>query len=164
MNWLDVLVLAVTIPCGLFGFWRGAIRLTFGVLGLIAGVILAGRFSDSLAGEFWPNGHVWASAAAYALILVVSVVLASMLGWLLARFANIILLGWADRLGGLLLGATIGALVCTLGLALAVWAVPATEEAICESTLARFLLKGLGGVLDNLPGRLAPGESLVTWS
>jgi membrane protein required for colicin V production len=154
MNWLDILVLAVTVPCALLGLWKGAIRLTFGLLGAIAGVILAGHYYRPLAAELWPDGAVWTLVASYVLLLLGTVAVASATGWLVARFLHIILLGWADRVAGLLLGAAAGALVCTVAVALLAWAVPTTQDLINESTLARLLLENLGSILGDLPGKL----------
>ncbi|GAI56481.1 unnamed protein product, partial [marine sediment metagenome] len=44
MNWLDILIIVVTLFLGMLGLWRGAIKAVFGIVGLIGGIALAGHY------------------------------------------------------------------------------------------------------------------------
>jgi membrane protein required for colicin V production len=118
------------------------IRTVFGIAGLIGGIFLAGRYYDELAALLFPSGAIWANIAAYAIIAVATLVVAGVIGWLLARLVNFAALGWLDRLVGCILGIVIGGLLCAAILAIVVKYYPGMEATINQSVIARFLVGG----------------------
>ena len=120
MNWLNIVIIVVAILFGFLGLWRGAIKAAFGVAGVIGGIALAGRCYQPLAVLLFPDGATWAKIAAYAIILIASLVIAGVIGWLVSKLVHIIMLGWVDRLVGCVLGAAIGSLLCAAVLAIVV--------------------------------------------
>ena len=151
MNWLDVVILAITIPFGIFGLWKGAIRAVFGVGGLIGGIALAGHFYRPLAGILFPSGAIWSGIAAYALILIATLVIASVIGWFIAKLVHIVMLGWLDRLIGFILGAVVGSMLCAAILAILGKYLPGMETVITQSGVARFLMGQFPLLLALLP-------------
>ncbi|GAH07636.1 unnamed protein product, partial [marine sediment metagenome] len=105
MNWLDILIIVVTLFLGMLGLWRGAIKAVFGIVGLIGGIALAGHYYLPLASILSPGEAIWSKIAAYAIILVAILIVASVIGWFVARLVHIVMLGWVDRLIGFILGA-----------------------------------------------------------
>ena len=103
---------------------------------------LAGRYYDELAAFLFPSGATWANIAAYAIIAVATLVVAGVIGWLLAKLVNFAALCWLDRLVGLILGVVIGGLLCAAILAIVVKYYPGMEATINESLIARFLVGG----------------------
>ena len=143
MNWLDILIIVVLILLGVAGLRQGMIRTVFGIAGLIGGIFLAGRYYDELAERLFPAGAIWGNIAAYAIILIATLVVAGVVGWLLAKLINFAALGWLDKLVGGILGAVIGALLCTAILAIALHFAdyyPGMEATINQSAIARFLV------------------------
>jgi membrane protein required for colicin V production len=144
-------MLAVVTPFALFGLWKGVIRAAFGVAGLIGGIFLAGHWYQSFANLLFPSGGTWSVIASYAIILIVILIIANIVGWSVARLVHIAMLGWVDRLVGCILGAAIGAMLCAAALAILSRYFPGTQEAISHSVLARLLMDQLPLLLALLP-------------
>jgi membrane protein required for colicin V production len=142
MNWLDIVVLVVVAALGIVGLRQGLIRTVFGIAGLIGGIFLAGRYYDELAALLFPSGAVWANIAAYAIIAIATLVVAGVIGWLLAKLINFAALGWLDRLVGCILGVVIGGLLCAAVLAIVVKFYPDMQTTVDQSIIAGFLVRG----------------------
>jgi len=142
MNWLDIVIIVVIALLGFAGLRQGLIRTVFGIAGLIGGIFLAGRYYDELASLLFPPGAIWSNIAAYALIAIATLVVAGVIGWLLAKLVNFAALGWLDRLVGCILGVVIGGLLCAAILAIAVKYYPGMETTINQSLIARVLVGG----------------------
>jgi len=151
MNWLDIVILAITIIFGLMGLRRGAIKTVFGIAGLVAGIVLAGRYYHHLATILSPGGASWSGIAAYAIILVATLIVAGIIGWFIAQLVHIILLGWIDRLIGFILGAIIGSMLCAAFLAIVSKYLLGMEGVISHSVMAKLLMQQIPLLLALLP-------------
>ncbi len=151
MNWLDIIIIVVAVLLGLVGLRQGIIKTVFGIAGLIGGIVLAGRYYSGLAALLSPAAATWANIAAYAIILVVALIVASVVGRLVAKLVHIVMLGWLDRLVGCVLGVVIGGLLCAAILAIVGKYYPSTEAVIIQSVIARFLMGGFPLLLALLP-------------
>jgi len=144
MNWLDILIIVVLILLGVAGLRQGMIRTVFGIAGLIGGIFLAGLYYDKLAARLFPSGAIWGNIAAYAIILLATLLVAGVIGWLLAKLINFAALGWLDRFMGFILGVVIAGLLCAAILAIVVkyrLYYPGMEAAINQSAIASFLVR-----------------------
>lgn len=151
MNWLSIVIVVVAILFGFLGLWQGAIKAIFGIAGVIGGIALAGRYYGPFAALLSPGGATWARIAAYAIILIATLVVAGVIGWLVAKLVHITMLGWLDRLVGFFLGMAIGGLLCAGALAIIVKYYPGLEAAISQSLVARFLMEPFSLLLALLP-------------
>jgi len=151
MNWLDIVIIVIAALFGVLGLWKGAIKAAFGIAGLVGGIALAGRYYQPLASILSPNEASWAGIAAYAIIIIATLVVASIIGWLVARLAHITMLGWVDRLVGFILGAAIGSMLCAAILAVVIKYLPSTQEVIFQSVVAKFLMEQFPLLLALLP-------------
>lgn len=151
MNWLDIVIIVIAAVFGLVGLWRGAIRTAFGIAGLVLGIILAGRCYQPFAALLSPGGASWAGIAAYAIILIATMIVAGVIGWIVAKLVHITLLGWLDRLVGGILGVGIGLLLVAAMLAIVSKYLPGSVETISQSALARFLMERFPLLLALLP-------------
>jgi membrane protein required for colicin V production len=142
MNWLDIVIIVVVVFLGIVGLRQGLIRTVFGIAGLIGGIFLAGRYYDELAALLFPSSAIWANIAAYAIIAVATMVVAGVIGWLIAKLVNFVALGWLDKLVGGILGVVIGGLLCAAILAIIVKYYPGMEATINQSIIARFIVRG----------------------
>jgi membrane protein required for colicin V production len=142
MNWLDIVIIVVIVLLGIAGLRQGMIRTVFGIAGLIGGIFLAGRYYDGLAARLFPSGAIWGNIAAYAIILLATLLVAGVIGWLIAKLVNFAALGWLDRVMGFILGVVIGGLLCAAILAIAAKFYPGMEATISQSVIARFLVGG----------------------
>ena len=151
MNWLDIVIIVVAVLLGLAGLRQGIIRTVFGIAGLIGGIVLAGRYYDELAAVLSPAGATWANIAAYAIILLATLIVAGVIGSLVAKVVHFAALGWLDRLIGCVLGVVIGGLLCAAVLAIVGKYYPGAEAVISQSGLARFLMEQFPLLLALLP-------------
>jgi membrane protein required for colicin V production len=142
MNWLDIVIVVLLVVPALIGLKTGVIKIFLTVAGVIIGVVLAGRFSTPLGERLtFISDPGIAKVVAFALILVVVMILAAV---------SAFLLGWVNWLGGAVLGLFLGFVF--MGAILTMW-VKFLEpgSTIKESVLAGFLLDGLPIVLGLLP-------------
>jgi membrane protein required for colicin V production len=142
MNWLDIIILVVVVGLGIAGLRQGLIRTVFGIAGLIGGIFLAGRYYDELAARLFPSGAIWGNIAAYVIIAIATLVVAGVIGWLIAKAVNFAALGWLDKLMGFILGVVIAGLLCAAILAIVVKYYPGMEGTIDQSVIAKFLTGG----------------------
>jgi len=143
MNWLDIVIIIVVVSLGIAGLRQGMIRTVFGIAGLIGGIVLAGRYYDELAAWLFPSGAIWGNIAAYAIIVIATLVVAGLIGWLLAKLVNFAALGWLDKFMGFILGVVIGGLLFAAILAIVLHFAdyyPGMEATINQSAIGRFLV------------------------
>ena len=158
MNWLDIVIIIVLAIFVFSGLRIGFIRSVLALVGIIVGVILAGRFYVQLAAllSFMPD--TIAKVVAFIIILVVVMIIAGLLGWLLTRVVSSLMLGWVNHLLGAVFGLVFGAVFC--GAILVIWlGFVGTTGVITESAIAGFLIKYFPLVLAILPGEFAPVRS-----
>jgi len=151
MNWLDiVIIVAVAIPT-IIGLGTGIIKAALSMVGMVLGVILAGRYYVLLSAQltFLPSDGI-AKIVAFVIILVGVVIVAIVLSRLLERAVSMMLLGWVNRLGGAAFGLVLGAVLCSA--LLATWIkFLGPASAVVESNLAMILLDRFPLVLALLP-------------
>ena len=151
MNWLDIVILVIIVSGTFLGLKAGIIKAVFSLAGLIAGIILAGRYYAPLAEQltFIPQANV-AEIAAFAIILIAILVIAGVLARFLGWVASVVMLGWVNHLGGAAFGFVLGATFCSMLLATWVQFFDITDI-ILESSLSVILLDRLPAVLVLLP-------------
>jgi membrane protein required for colicin V production len=151
MNWLDIIIIVLIIVPGFIGLKAGIIKALFTVAGIIVGVVLAGLLSDSLGGALtFISDPGIARVVAFAIILVVVMIVATIAAKLVKWAISAVLLGWVNRLGGAILGLFLGMIFC--GAVLTMWVkYLGISSVVEESVLAGVLLNGFPIVLGLLP-------------
>jgi membrane protein required for colicin V production len=143
----------------LFRFgWGGLTSTVLPLAGILLGLTLAGLFYGSMADALssWLESRNQATIIAFLIIFIVVVVasieLYLILSSLGSRGPKIPLVGWADRLGGVMLGLAIGGIISGAILSLiARYSSPGMEATISNSSLAAFFLDQFPFVLHLLP-------------
>ncbi len=151
MHWLDIVILVILIIATFTGLMRGLIKSVLSLAGLIVGIILAGRLYTYVAGwlTFIQQEGI-AEVVAFALILIAVMIIAAVLASLLKWFASIVMLSWANYLGGAVFGLILGAI--TAGALLTLWGnFLGAPDVVSESSLAGILLDRFPAVLALLP-------------
>lgn len=151
MHWLDIIILVIVSVATFIGLRRGLIKAALSLAGLIVGVILAGRYYDSLAERLtFIQQEGVASAVAFAIILIGVMLIASVLASVLKWITSVVMLGWVNHLGGAVFGFVLGAILC--GALLTIWVnFLGMPEVIKESNLAVILHDRFPAVLALLP-------------
>ena len=143
MNLLDWALLLVWLGVTLSGFWKGAVRIVFGLGGFLAGLFLAvatgavfaARLHQGL-GWGWPAEVV---GRVVPVLLCVGVGLAA--GWGLEKTLRALHLSWLNRLAGAALAALLAALLLGAALAIGSQMSPTWSDVCARSKVATVLMK-----------------------
>lgn len=150
MTALDWIVLLVWVGIALGGFWKGAVRIVFGVGGLLIGLWLAVALGPEATG--WLHGLVgapWLAATlGYGGLVAASLGVCLLAAWGVDRTLSALRLGWLNRLAGAAVAGAAAALLLALALAAAVRVSPVCRELSQRSVLVPRLL---GAVADDQP-------------
>lgn len=151
MNTLDIIIAIVLVIQVITGLMQGLIKALLGLIGLIVGIFLAGRFYENLASSLFSfiSNPDTANIVAFIAILLVVWAVFSIIATILTKMASAIFLGLVNRIGGAVFGLLMGALFVSA--ALAVWAKFFGSDALADSVLATFLLDKFPIVLALLP-------------
>lgn len=142
-----------------FRFGWGRLIGTFvPLIGILAGLALAGLLYSSLADSLssWLQSRNQATIVAFLIIFIVVMVASIELYLILSSLGRkgpkIPMVGWADRLGGVIFGLAIGGVISGAILSLiAKYSSPGMEATIEDSGLAAFFLNQFPFVLHLLP-------------
>ena len=104
MNILDAIILICLIPAIFQGLRKGFISQAISIISLIAGIWASARFADIVTA--WASKYITASEqilkiVAFALILICVFIILGLIGRLLESILNFALLGWLNKLAGL---------------------------------------------------------------
>ena len=155
MNWLDIIIIIALIIPTFIGFKRGLIKTVLPLGGIMLAIVLAGHFYGSMASWLsnWLESTSQANIAAFVLIFVLVMAVVFIVASVLHRFISLMLLGWVDKIGGLIFGLAIGAFICSALLALIVnFPFSGVGDTVRGSGLAAFFLDHFPFVLGLLPG------------
>jgi len=152
MNWLDIVLIVVIGIAAFIGLRKGIIKMSLTLAGLILGIVVAGRYYVTFSQYLtFISSTTWSRIAAFSIIFIGIMVIAALLARLLEKAASEIMLGWANRLVGAILGFLMGALFC--GAVLAVWVkYLGSPGTVTDSQIAPLLLNVFPRVLALLPG------------
>jgi uncharacterized membrane protein required for colicin V production len=142
MTVLDWGLLLVWLGVALCGFWKGAIRIVFGLGGAVAGIWLAIVAGPDLTLTLEEYTHsTWvAMLLGYLLPVVSCLVICIAAGWGLERTMKALHLGWLNRLAGALLAGFTAALMLAVVLVYAARYSPALANLCKSSLLTPYLL------------------------
>ncbi|MCG6962860.1 MAG: CvpA family protein [Acidobacteria bacterium] len=143
MTLLDWALLLVWLGVTLSGFWKGAVRIVFGLGGFLGGLFLAvaagagfaARLREGL-GWGWPADVIGRVAP---VLLCVGLGFAA--GWGLERTLQALHLSWLNRLAGAALAALLAALLLGAVLALGSQMSPTWCDVCARSKIATVLMK-----------------------
>lgn len=102
---IDVLLLLLVIIGAVRGFFKGLIVAVFTLLAYIIGLAAAMKFSHLAAEKlqlYIPVSHRWLPFIAFLLVLTVVVLLVRWMAYLLQKVVEGLMLGWINRVGGML--------------------------------------------------------------
>ena len=141
LGWIDLVIIAVAIAIGVWGWRMGILRAGVALLAIVVGVLLAGMYHErvfvDLAIAEAPSGTM--RTASFIVILGLVSIGGYVVGTFLRGLATVLLLGWADRAAGAFFGVLFGLL-------------------LAQATIAIVVLAGL----DDANGDI--GESVIGWA
>jgi len=155
MNWLDLIISVILLTGAVAGWLKGGVRSVILLLGLVVGVYLAGEYYGDLAPTFneWIDKDEGTKIAAFASIFLIVLVISLMVATLAKRVLEALLLGWADRTLGLVIGTAIPLSLITAFLAaFSIYFSDGTEAWIRDSILGSLIIDNYAEILGLLPG------------
>ena len=154
MNWLDAVIILILLGFTLSAYSAGLIREVVSLVAVIVGVIAAGLLYDNLAADVlvFINDEDIALAVSFLLLFGAVYLLGQTTAFTLKRTASLLMLGWADHLGGAAFGFLKGLIVIEALLILfAAYPQLDLDDAIDGSPLGNFFLDGVPVLLRVLP-------------
>lgn len=113
MNWFDYTVIGIVVLSASLGWWRGLVYEVLSLLGWVVAAVVARLFAAQAA-PYMPAAlgtEAVRTAAAFAVLLIGTLIIGGIVAWLLSKLVKWVGLGWLDGLLGGLFGVLRGALV-----------------------------------------------------
>jgi membrane protein required for colicin V production len=153
VNWLDLFFLIILLWAVRSSWETGLIQEAFTLAGLIFGILMAGQLYRPVARIlFGPAPNNLANAITFLAVLLAVWFGITFLGRLVRETVYWIMLGWLDRLGGLLFGILKGLVVIEIFLIVfARFPVLNTEELIQGSLIASRVQQYAPAIMALLP-------------
>lgn len=144
MNILDAIILLCLIPAVIQGLRKGFISQVFSVASIVVGVWAAGKFNDVVMD--WVSLHFKASEqlihiVSFAVILIVVILALSLLGKLIESIFKLAMLGWVNKLLGVVFSALKTILIVGLILSL-IGSITITSGLITPEVMENSVLYG----------------------
>ena len=148
MTVIDIIILVLLALAVFKGIKDGLMRQLGGIVGLILGIFLAGRFSAMLSGWLKQVAPTLSESVvkvlSFIVIIVVVCLCVVLLSRLLEKVIKITTLGWINRLLGVLLSTCtvvllIGALISLIEYVNATWFILIPPERLAESKSVQII-------------------------
>ena len=133
---IDYIILASFIPALFVGIKKGFMVQACSLLGVVASIWCAAKFAGIVGGYLTPHmdfSPLVINVISFIVILVIVSLVFALLGRLLAKLMKVVLLGWLDKLLGVLLATLVT--FCILGVVIAVFDSLDTQFHIIKSTI-----------------------------
>ncbi|MDO5442771.1 MAG: CvpA family protein [Bacteroidia bacterium] len=121
METLDIIILVCFIPAIIRGLQKGFIEQAIALISLVLGAWMAFHFSSVVSAWLQPYldvSETVLSVISFAVIMIAVVLLLFLLGRLLTGIVKLVMLGWMDRLLGLVFAILKAALIIGLAVVL----------------------------------------------
>ncbi|OPY81615.1 MAG: Colicin V production protein [Syntrophorhabdus sp. PtaU1.Bin153] len=140
MSLFDIVVIAVIGILTIIGLWKGMVKQFVGLLGVVAGFLLAMRFYQPCS-KFFTSFHPGlAKAAGFIAVFLTCILLAHLIGWALGRFLADSKLGFLNRMGGGLLGLLKGYMIISVFIVILTLFFSANNTVFRRSSTIKFFL------------------------
>ncbi|MDR2549404.1 MAG: CvpA family protein [Desulfobulbus sp.] len=141
LTFFDLVVAALFLLFMVRGIWIGFVRQLAAFFALVGSYVIAGQYADRILPwtERFVDNPKLTFFVSFAILFVVSALVFTLIGKVLHRFLQITLMGWLDRLTGLLLGCAKAVLVASLLYMLLASTLSATNEMLRKSYSAPYL-------------------------
>jgi membrane protein required for colicin V production len=155
MNWLDIVIVVVILGFAYSALSAGLIREVVTLLAVVIGIVVAGQLYRNLANDIlvFIDNEDAALAASFLALFGAVFLLGQIAAYAMKRMASLLMLGWADHMGGSLFGLVKGLLVVQILLIVfAAYPQLGLDDAIDGSALGSIFLDDVDFMLRVLPG------------
>ncbi len=155
MNWLDIAIVGMMAGFVLAAYASGLIREVVTFIATIAGIVIAGILYDDFAADVltFIDDQDTAKAVAFLILAGAVYLMGQILAFVLKKAASLMMLGWADQIGGAFFGFLKGLIIVQILLILfAAYPAIGLDDAIAGSELAPYFIDDASFLLVILPG------------
>ncbi len=155
MNWLDIAIVAIVAGFVAAAYSAGLIREIITLLSVIAGIIIAGQLYDNLTADLlvFMDDSDAADAISFLVLFGAVYLFGQILAYTLKAGASLLMLGWANHIGGAFFGLLKGLIVVELLLIVfAAYPELGLDGAVGGSELAPYFVEDVDWVQWVLPG------------
>ena len=144
LTFFDLVVTVLFLLFMVRGIWIGFVRQLAAFFALVGSYVIAGHYADRILPwtERFVDNPKLTFFVSFAILFVVSALAFTLIGKVLHRFLQITLMGWLDRLTGLLLGCAKAALVASLLYMLLASTLSTTNDMLRKSYSTPYLKQG----------------------
>lgn len=150
---IDAFFLILMILACVKGYRKGLIVGLFSIIAFIVGLAAALKLSAVVAARMSTSTNIsakWLPVISFVLVFIIVVLLVNLGAKMLQKSAELVMLGWANKLGGIILYALLYSIVLSIFLFYAIQLHLLKNETIAASQCYSFI-KPLGpGVIDKL--------------
>jgi membrane protein required for colicin V production len=172
MNILDYIIIVFLLYLLIRGIFRGFIRETFSITGVILGIWLGNHFQSWLTGiikQYLPLPQ-YLPILSFILIFFAILVICNIIGWSLSIWLKKSPRTWPDMMSGAVLAILKGVIITYLAIILLTFYVPSKTPLIADSTLAPWIIKSYQRVTsiispdhyNNLKDRIVGGSKKIS--
>jgi membrane protein required for colicin V production len=154
MNWIDILIVVTIAGIVLGAYAAGLIREVVTLVAAIVGIVIAGALYDDLAADVlvFMDDEDAAEAISFLILVGAVYLFGQIIAILLSRTASLLMLGWADKIGGAAFGVIKGLIVVqALLIIFAAYPSLGLDDQIAGSELAPYFLEDVDFLLWVLP-------------
>ena len=154
MNWLDFLIILAIVGFVVTAYTAGLIREIVTLVAAIAGIVIAGFLYDDLAEDVlvFMDDEDAAQAISFLVLAGAVYLFGQIVAIMLSKTASLLMLGWADHIGGAAFGFIKGLIVVQVLLIIfAAYPSLKLDDAIAGSELAPYFLEDVDILLWVLP-------------
>jgi membrane protein required for colicin V production len=155
MNWFDAAIVLVIAGSTFYAFRTGLIRQVVTLVSVLIGVVVAGGLHEEMASDvlFFIEDDEAARIVGFLVLMGAVYLAGQLIAVMLRSAASLLLLGWADKLGGAAFGLVEGlVLVEVLLVLLVTYPQLGLQEDIDSSALAERFLDAADVITWALPG------------
>lgn len=154
MNLFDIFVLGTTALFLAAGLWKGLIKQTLSLAGMVAGWYLAGRFYGKLSGFLYISNENIAGIAAFLIILLGCMILSFILIRLLDKIIEEAGLNLSNRMLGGLVGVLKAGVIVICASLFLVAALPSDNKTLRDSVSLPIVMEVAEAATDFVPAKI----------
>jgi len=155
MNWLDFVIILILIGFVAAAYSAGLIREVVTLVAVLLGIVIAGALYDKLAKDVlvFLSDEDAAQAISFLILFGAVYLFGQIMAYVLKTGASLVMLGWANHIGGAVFGLFKGLLVVQVLLVIfAAYPSLKLDGAIEDSGLGRYFVDDVPFALQILPG------------
>ncbi len=156
MNIFDWVLVAVFVVGALLGLKWGLVQSVLNFVAVYVAMLVGAQFADGLVERFTDDieNESITTAIGYAVIFLAVFIVAQIVGKIIRAGLTIVFLGWVDKLGGVLIGVLLGAVLVT-GVVIAMARVAYPQDEVILADIGRIADAAINdGDLDTAKERL----------